>query len=360
MKKYSVKKYVVTLYICIFALVAGIVYVQAAENTFETHLDVISETVTPPITPTTPSAPSGSSGSGTRLIINPIIATSQLTNVINFRATPLENSITLNWINPNFSVFDSVRIVRSDKFYPRDIYDGQVVYKGSAETYNDTDVKVGVTYYYSNFAKDSQGNYSSGALAQARIRPAGEIAVTPTSTDPFANISVLKNVHPDIARLSLTDFDFIQDRRKLANIDNTVAIDGSKNLTISLDYKKVPEILKTIAITLIDPKDPSQVFPFLLRVNKDKTAYEAILAPLGRSGKYEMKIIVLDYKNQGLKRLEGSLQAIAFSAFNTSGITGISSLTMWNILLALLIIITLYFASRRKKYQRQYQYYEAQ
>lgn len=236
------------------------------------------------------------------------IEESILTNVQNFRAIPLENSIALDWNNPSSDIFDSVRIVRSDKFFPRDVFDGEAIYEGKKESYEDKEVIAGKTYYYAIFAKDENGNYSSGALAQARIKLDGEVDAG-LPKDPFDGINIIKNVDPSISSLKLNDFDFIQKGKKLFDIDNTVTIDGSENLTISLDYNKVAEILKTIAITLVDPSDSEKVFPFLLRVNKDKTAYEATIAPLGKSGKYEMKIVVLDYKNQGLKRIEGSLQA---------------------------------------------------
>ena len=276
---------------------------------------------------------------------------SPLANVTDFRAVPQENSIALSWKNPLSPAFDSVRLVRSDKFFPRDIYEGETVYEGSAESFQDSDVSIGVTYYYSIFARDAQGNYSSGALAQARIRPKGEIGGQATTTDPFDDIPVITNVHPEIAKLALADFDFIQSSIKLVNIGNGVVIDGSKNLTISLDYRKVPELLKTIAITLFDPTDPTQVFPFLLRVNKDKTAYEATLAPLGRSGTYQMKIIVLDYKNQGLKKIEGNLKAFVFDRVKELGkSTGEFRRNMtWFIiiLLATLTILTVIYKNRK-------------
>ena len=275
-----------------------------------------------------------------------------LTNVTNFRAIPQEKSIALSWKNPSSPTFDSVRIIRSDKFFPRDINDGEIVYEGSDKKYQDSNVVVGVTYYYSIFAKDTNGNYSSGALAQARIKPKGEPSKPATTTDPFIDIPVLTNVHPQISELKITDFDFIQSSIKLVNIGTGVVIDGSKNLTISLDYGKVPEILKTIAITLVDPKDSTQVFPFLLRINKEKTAYEATLAPLGRSGTYQMKIIILDYKNQGLKKLEGSLKAFVFG--QVKDLSGNETMLKRNmtafvlLLIALAIALIIVLKKRRK------------
>jgi chitodextrinase len=272
------------------------------------------------------------------------------TNVDRFKAIARPSSIDLSWNNPSHDMFDSVRVVRSDRFFPRDIYDGQVVYEGRGQSFGDDDVQIGTTYYYSIFARDTEGNYSSGALAKARIALAGEIIISPTSTDPFVGIRVLDNVDPTISRLTLMDFDFIQDGRKLVNIGNPIGIDGSENITIRLDYDKVPEILKTIAITLIDPDDSTQVFPFLLRVNKDKSAYEATVAPLGKRGTYNMNIVVLDHKNQGLKRLEGDLRAFVFGS--TDGLIGVEGgisyrSALWFIVAIIIIMVILIMIRRR-------------
>lgn len=317
-------------------------YIYAAENTFEVNLSVFYE-----------EPPHPHSSSGQRIPPKPKEEKNEnviVPNVINFKAFPQENSIALTWKNPKNYDMDSVRIVKSDKFFPRDIYDGQIIFEGNAEKYIDYDVLIGKRYYYTIFVKDLKGNYSSGALAQTRIIPKGEPVVFATSSDPFADIRILSNVDPDIARLSLLDFDFIQDGRKLVNIGNNVVIDGSKNLTISLSYGKIPELLKTIAVTLIDPDDSTQVFPFLLRVNKDKTAFEATIAPLGKSGNYGMSIIVLDYKNQGLRRLDGSLKAFVFGSVQELFKNKI--VFDWNLVLLLLLIlmiIILYIVFRRRE-----------
>ena len=81
-------------------------------------------------------------------------------------------------------------------------------------------------------------------------------------------------------------------------------------LADELDYKKLPEVLKTLAITLRDPDDPQKIFHFLLRVNSDKTSYEASIAPLERDGLFGMGVTVLDHKNRGLKKLSGILKSI--------------------------------------------------
>ncbi len=235
-------------------------------------------------------------------------------NVIEFIAIPLSKSISLNWSYPAGVGIESVKIVRSDKFYPVDMNDGEVIFEGVGTGAIDNDVVPGKTYYYALFTKNSLGEYSSGVLAKAIILKDGE-KPSDIELDPFANIPNALAVDKLIQGLTLLDFDFIQDGKYIDHTVGIVPIDGKKNLTISLDYKKVPEVLKTIAITLVDPDDSTKIFTFLLRVNKDKTAYEATIAPLKKSGNYKINIIILDYKNQGLKRISGDIKAVVFEGF---------------------------------------------
>jgi hypothetical protein len=299
---------------------------------------------------------SGSIPSPTPGLISLIIEGS-IPNIVNLVATPdIKNkSINLTWSNPKDFNFDSIRIVKSDVFFPTNPNEGLIIFDGKAEQFVDRQVKENKTYYYSLFVRDSEGKYSSGALAIGLLNTRGGIVLV----DPFDGIKIGREVHPIIAKLTLKDFDFIQDGRKIENDGETIAIDGSKNLTILLDYKKVPEVLKTIAFSLSDPEDPTKIFPFLLRVNKDKNAYEATIAPLGRDGDYKLNIVILDYKNQGLKKLAGNLKAFVFDSVGDIiladkiklGDKKVSFNWLWLVLAVLLVIVFLII--KRKKHEVQ-------
>lgn len=291
----------------------------------------------------TPESPQGNSSGS---IYPGFIGTAlQAVNPIDFTAVPQDSSILLSWKYPLINSIASVTLVRSSSFYPSSVNDGEVVFVGNATSFIDTKVKKNERYYYALFAQDVHGNYSSGVLAFAMISDKGEVSET-----PFEDVVVIDNVDPIIARLTLLDFDFIQDDIKIHTTRDTVPIDGSKNLLIRLDYRKVPEILKTIAITLRDPDDDTKVFTFLLRVNKDKTAYEATIAPLGKNGLYKMNVTILDYKNQGLKQLQGSLKALSLEEIQliikNKGWGGLLGLIISVIVLA---VIALIFLRTRKK-----------
>jgi hypothetical protein len=301
---------------------------------------IVAPTPTPSATPvTTGNGGSSSSGGGASGSFFPV-------NVTNFSALAGESSILLDWLYPEGADIVSVRIVRSDKFFPSTPSEGEVVFEGDALQVIDHDVVLGKTYYYALFAKNSKGLYSSGVLAQAKIVVVG---TEPLPTDIFAGVPITDNVHPAIAALTLLDFDFIQDGRKIEHTKDGVVIDAKKNLTVQLDYKKLPEILKTVAISLADPNDSTKIFTFLLRVNKAKNVYEATIAPLGGRGIYKLNAIILDYQNQGLKRITGNIRALALDSVEGLVYEITRTPTLIYFFIFLLILIALIVILRKRK-----------
>ncbi len=311
-------------------------------STFLTHAgyqqsSTTASAPTPTPTPSSTATPGNTSGSGSSG------STSFLPNPTNFLATPVDRHIALSWTNPADPYFVIVRVVRSEIFFPTHVGDGQLIYEGADQSFNDGNVAIGKTYYYSIFAVDTYGNHSSGALAYAVINAQGEPF---RPSNPFINLPQAKEVHPQIAALTLADFQFIQDGKEIIQTNGSVAIDGDKNLVVLLAYNKVPEILKTIAITLTDPDDPSKVFPFLLRVNDEKTFYSATLGPLGKSGKYGIHIAIMDYNNQGLKQITGDLLALVFEV---PAFVKKSYLPIIAVLVILMLILLAVFLVKRNK-----------
>ncbi len=266
-------------------------------------------------------------------------------NVTNLKATEKNGNVLLTWRNPHTD-FESVRIVKSPIFYPRDPSEGEVIYEGRAEEFTDRNVEPGKTYYYSAFAKDFVGNYSSGSVTDIRLSLDGTGSGSPQL---FADILKLPSdlIDPLLKSLSIWDLNFIQDGVKKPIVSGTVEVRGDRSLTISIDYDKIPEILKTIAITMYDPEDKDKTFSFLLRVNKDKTAYEANLAAFERPGKYEFALAILDYKHQGLASLSGAIIAKIPDVFS-EGDNRFNYLWFLLILLSALILV---LAHRHRKQQ---------
>lgn len=104
----------------------------------------------------------------------------------------------------------------------------------------------------------------------------------------------------------MEDFEFIQENKKILLEEGIkIKTEIKKPLTISISYDKVPEVLKTIMVTL---EKEGKFFSFLLRVNPEKTAYLSTLIPPKEAGIYSLILTTLDYKNQTVKKIFGQLE----------------------------------------------------
>lgn len=256
--------------------------------------------------------------------------------------------IDLDWENPTDPDFLEVRIMRRTDFFPTDENDGEFVYQGSAEHAEDTNIMPGTRYYYTLFARDVTGNWSSGIVDDAVVpvrpcvgpdcEPPCVGADCPPSPciencvptpcvgaecppgegdpgDPFEHIPTASTTDPLIEGLV---FDFIQNGRVIARWSGgDVYVDGTRDLTIKVDYEKLPEILKTIGVSLRDPEDGSKTFSFLLRVTPDKNRYDATIGLFDRGGTYPLVIYVFNHENQRIKKFEGRLIVRNVEFFNS-------------------------------------------
>lgn len=240
-------------------------------------------------------------------------------NVSNFEAVAGDQRILITWKNPPDKDFTGVRIQRSTFFYPQDPFDGEMVYNEKGEQFLDTTVQRGVRYYYTAFAYDKSGNYASGAVVSA--------VVGLPSRPPEVSLPSEEVLPPELQKLRLSDFDFWQEGKKVpVEEGRRVRVNIGIPLTVSIDYEKVPEVLKTILITLEQSGEKAsearnlqvqealaqtKFFSFLLRINQDKTRYEAVLMPPEEELSYPMFINVMDFKHQALKKIEGEIVTIA-------------------------------------------------
>ena len=289
--------------------------------------------------------------------------------VIDFNALFDGSAVNLAWTNPSDEDFKGVRIVRSADFYPANVFDGDVIYEGTGSNRRDTTVRRGNTYYYTLFTNDGNGNYSSGAIVSVAVPLLGETTLpveneigSISDRDPFVDIPVSTSTDLLIDDLRLSDFDFFQNGTKVLRTRKFVApVDAAVPLTISIDYEKLPEVLKTIVVSLVDPDNPEARFSFLLRVNNDKSAYVATIGALERIGTFNMDILVLDYSNQSLSRIDGALRSTHFGdeqrGVPIRGAIYLYYVVRFNfmkiVLLTLVVIVPLlvYLKKRRKVYE---------
>ncbi len=221
-------------------------------------------------------------------------------NVRNFTATPLQNDVRLSYITPPSVPNAVVRIVRSHLGYPLDPYDGAVVYEGSALTFLDSGAFSNYsTLYYTAFVISNDGSVSSGAVAKATKR------ATSTGTGEPLEPEVV----PEEPIIELPYFNFSTDAVTLNQGDKTFSF-KSENIElleneafiISIKKEALPDNLKSIIVTLVDPTNPNRSYSFLLRINKAGDAYEAVIAPLQASGPSRIQVEIFDYERSVIGR----------------------------------------------------------
>lgn len=251
-----------------------------------------------------------------------ILDTTPPANISDFTAVPADSQITFKWKNPPEPDFKAVKIFRSSKFYPASPEEGVLIYEGKGTSFVDTGLINGMRYYYTAFAYDKIGNYASGAIVSAipfKIKPPPPPPPEEITTEEecmeagyywyddacHAEPEVVPPLPPEIEKLTLKDFDFWQEGKKLPLIEEEkLKVKTEKSLTISIDYEKVPEALKTIMVTL---EKYGKIFSFLLKINLEKTFFETIILPPEEAGIYPLTLTILDYKNQTIKKISGKL-----------------------------------------------------
>ena len=90
-----------------------------------------------------------------------------------FQAVPSKNRILLAWTNPTASDFAGVQVRRANNAFPALVTDGTLVYEGTLNFYFDSGLSENQQYFYSIFAKDSMGNWSTKLTASAKIDTRG-------------------------------------------------------------------------------------------------------------------------------------------------------------------------------------------
>jgi hypothetical protein len=260
-------------------------------------------------------------------------------NVSGLTASADKKQIELKWQNPADEDLKSVRILRSENFFPinPESKEDEIVFNQKRKSFLDANVKIGRTYYYTVFSYDYAGNFSSGALISARLKSASEISeeekeetalIPSVEKSPFKYLKETpdEKILQSVKDLSLKDFDFFQEGEKIEFLGGDIVNAKPEiPLTILIDYEKLPEVLKTIIVTLEKPiytkakphksqrfslriaHAESKYFSFLLRINSDKTAYEAKIMP-PEIGNYPLTIGILDVKNQISKKVFGILK----------------------------------------------------
>jgi hypothetical protein len=223
------------------------------------------------------------------------------TNVKRFNAVANGFDVNLSWLLPAETDVNFVRIVRSHLDFPRFPTDGAVVYQGDDEGFVDEGILNSFSpVYYTAFSYDSFGNVSSGAIAivyhtdgTSAMTNVVEVEVSDVATSSFNN----DRLSLGMKMPELVDIQIYQRDDVYSMFDAPLRLDNSAPVIIKIPADKISGNLKSIIATVLDPTNNKQTYSFLLRINKDRSAYQTSFSNLGIVGKSQLKLQVYDYES---------------------------------------------------------------
>lgn len=260
-------------------------------------------------------------------------------NIRQFKANDSNTDVILSWQLPDDENFSHVRIVRSHLRFPEYPHDGAVVYQGDKTSAVDVNVLAYYSpVYYTAFVFDSYGNVSSGAIALVYAKL--DTTYTPVKTDDNTNnfnrpiifpdkslsetgiitpevISEAtssinrKRVTVDMKMPHISEIYLIQNGQSKTLLDKELSLDNNQPFVISIPIEAVSGNLKSIIVTILDPTDNRQATSYLLRINKDKNAYEATVAPMQVVGNSQIKLDIYDYEAFVIGTYQAPVQFVA-------------------------------------------------
>jgi len=229
-------------------------------------------------------------------------------NVLRLEAMVEKDDVRLSWQLPQVESISSVRVVRNHLGYPSGLYDGAVVYEGLDTSVLDIGVLgINSPQYYSVFVIDKYGNVSSGAVVRAQKlylpenvieNPSQETPKQDNYTTSMEDVIPIENEEIPIFGFDVNNIAISQADKTFTFIDEKISINQDDSFVISIPYESLPKHLKSIVVTLLDPTNHKRSYSFLLRINKDRTAYEATIAPLNVIGISRLQVEIFDFERQ--------------------------------------------------------------
>ncbi len=232
-------------------------------------------------------------------------------NVRNLQALVEGINVDLSWQLPSDNV-SYVRIVRSYLGYPISPTDGAIVYQGTGESFTDDSILAQFSpVYYTVFTYGLDGAVSSGAVAVAVREVASTDPVLPPTAPTEPPVTSEDGVETFIEEATTTDqvtdpsavripsreevFVRTQDQQYTLASPRIEIAKGSP-FTVSVPKSAVSQNLKTLLISFTDPANAEQSYSYILRLNREGTAYEATMDPFFVTGWSEFSLFLYDFE----------------------------------------------------------------
>lgn len=247
------------------------------------------------------------------------------------------SQLVLEWNNPVTPEFIGVRIIRSEKGFPQDAYDGALIFEGRGDVFIDRDVIAGKNYYYGVFAMYSDAIFAAPAVVSGLVL-----------VDELIEEEVELFPGPSF---ELEEFNFKQDGIELEVVEGAVSVRSGIPIEVFLVGGLLPKEARVVVLDLSGVDGP--VGSWVLVYNRETGLYHAILPAL-EAGNFSVQGSVYDntfklISSGGQSLLHVTDGAPSFSDFDTPKATPD---WWWLWLLLLLLLILIYALFKRHDHDR--------
>jgi len=154
--------------------------------------------------------------------------------------------------------------------------------------------------YYTIFTYDTAGNVSSGAIASATVQPSSEggLPDSPTASNNTPGGVVDNDDAQSIADMTVlyaSSVQLLQAGVRQTLADQSVTLDSRLPYELFIPVEAVPENLKTIIATVVNPSNQRSATTYLLKINADQTGYTALVSAPMVIGTSRITIKMIDY-----------------------------------------------------------------
>ncbi len=236
-------------------------------------------------------------------------------NISGFTGIAEGRNVRLNWRLPSDVDLKSVRIVRNHLGYPSDPNDGFIVYQGLGNSVVDDNILAQHSpVYYTAFAYDLSGNISSGAVVVVYATRASDDDIVGDDYEliPINSIGQEKSTSTlSIRTPELFEINISQNGAVYTFDEKLITLSYDQPFVVSIPVHAVEKHLKSIIVTLENPTNNRETFSFLLRLNKNQTAYEGVIAPMLVEGEGDVSLSIYDYQTYIVASYEQRLSFVS-------------------------------------------------
>lgn len=95
------------------------------------------------------------------ILLLPSISFASISEIIKIKAESRSGSVAVSWEKPVLQEIESILLIKKENVCPKNYTDGEEIYRGNGEKYEDKNVKNGKKYCYGVFIYDSSGRVSN-------------------------------------------------------------------------------------------------------------------------------------------------------------------------------------------------------